>query len=1575
MLRRSYLKLIAVIFSVMTLIVAFFLFIHIEWDIYRKSYSILSSVLEFISFVFFFSVAIILILLFRTLNEEQFAQQRASQMNILIDQSLDAIIGLDSEFRISGWNKGAENLFGFTAQEVIGKVPASTVTNEFVESNRAQIMEQLLKNGYWSEEFWFLNKYRKDIFIWVSISAVKDDAGVQTGFLLLARDKTRSKEAEDAIRHEAFLMRNLSDAVITTDLDFRIKTWNHIAAKLYGWNEEEVIGKTTMEVLTPRYKFDRNEFLKRFFEKGDLTFDGIHHTKDGKELHIQTSASIIRDEAGRNLEILIVLRDTTELIRSRDELKLFNESLTQQVKEKTLELTNVFERVHDAFIALDKNWNYTYVNKKAAELHRKPVQELIGKCIWEIDPASVNSCFYNALKTAMETQQSARVQCHYTITGQWFENLIYPSPEGLSVYYHEITDQKTAEFDLIKSEAQYRTLVENASESIVIAEPDGTYIEANNQVCSLLGYSKEELSKINLFSLFVMSENDPPIRMPEILEGKTIIMERVIRKKDGNLITLELSSKLLPDNRILSMARDITEKNEMQRNLKENEATFRHLFEASADAIMLLADGLFVDCNRHTLEMLGFTSKQEIIGLSPSQISPEKQPDGTPSVDMVRIHVDKALQEGRHLFEWMHKHTDGHGIPVEVLLTPIKLRGKDFVYASCRDITERKKADRLIRENEEKYRLLSDTARDIIVSYDLSFKITHVNKVGLNIFGLTLENAVGRNVKEFMSLEVSGELDDRLQYWIDNATDDKPRLFEFEVLDKDGNKLILEASTSLMRSEENAIGFISICRDITARRRYEEDLRLKEKAIETSISGIGMTDINGNISYVNASICKMWGCTDPAQLLGKNLRDVFEGDRVLQSIQELQTKGYSEGEDTGRRIDGSLFPVFYSANVLFDKDGKPTAMFGSFLDISEQKMAETKIRESEASYRALFENSIDGVIIGDGHGRNLSVNQAICDMLGYTQTELCNLPRERILMPDDMHSLIRLLKERDDKGRSFGELIFRHKDGHPVTTLVSTSEFRDFYGKKLVSVIVHNIEARRKAEQDLKEKLIHIQLLAELAVALSQAQNMDEIYMLALHALKGIINADRVAMLLYDEHSVMRFVASYGISDEYKEKAEGHSPWQRDTKDPQPILVNDAIREPSLLKLLPFIKAEGISALGFVPLLKKGKLMGKFMIYFNEVHEFTDEEIHLAQAIARNISFAIDEKETDISLRASELKYKSLFEKNPIPMWMLSFDEQHHIIDVNEAAVREYGYSRDEFIKMTILDFYNEADAQSIKEDFKIDVNEILTRGVWSSKRKDGSLINVEVYVQDVVLEGKKVRLALCNNVTDKLKAEHDLKESLSQVRELASHLQGIREEERISIAREIHDELGQQLTGLKLEIGSIFRHKEMNEEESIKRQQEAFALLDTAIVTVRNLATRLRPPVLDDLGLKEALLWQSKEFEKRSGILSDFSSNTEAIGLSSSVVTSVFRIYQECLTNVSRHSGADMVETSLQQEQNEMKLTIRDNGRGFDIDKIRDKKTLGILGMKERTQMIGGHYDIVSTIGKGTQVTISFPC
>lgn len=349
-----------------------------------------------------------------------------------------------------------------------------------------------------------------------------------------------------------------------------------------------------------------------------------------------------------------------------------------------------------------------------------------------------------------------------------------------------------------------------------------------------------------------------------------------------------------------------------------------------------------------------------------------------------------------------------------------------------------------------------------------------------------------------------------------------------------------------------------------------------------------------------------------------------------------------------------------------------------------------------------------------------------------------------------------------------------------------------------------------------------------------------------------------------------------------------------------------------------------------------------------------------------------EKRRAEDELKQSEQKYRLLFHSNPMPMWMLSLPE-YKIIEANEATLRQYAYTREEFLALDIFKLRPDEDQEKLQRYTNRNFRGIHYAGVWRHQKKDGTIIYVDVTTFDTYYEGLPVRLVLAIDVTEQHLAEERLKQSYESIRELTDHLNNVREEERMHIAREIHDELGQLLTVLKMDVSWLNKKLSPDPGPVKEKITDLLLLIDTTVKTVRRIASELRPSLLDDLGLVAAMEWHFEEFQKRSGIEGTATLPEEEIPLPDALKIGLFRIFQESLTNVARHSGAKNVAVSLHKNENQLILIIRDNGIGFDVVQNK-KKTLGLIGMRERAEGMGGEYQIDGQSGKGTTVQISVP-
>ena len=259
-------------------------------------------------------------------------------------------------------------------------------------------------------------------------------------------------------------------------------------------------------------------------------------------------------------------------------------------------------------------------------------------------------------------------------------------------------------------------------------------------------------------------------------------------------------------------------------------------------------------------------------------------------------------------------------------------------------------------------------------------------------------------------------------------------------------------------------------------------------------------------------------------------------------------------------------------------------------------------------------------------------------------------------------------------------------------------------------------------------------------------------------------------------------------------------------------------------------------------------------------------------------------------------------------------------------------------------------------------------------KRKDGSDIHVEINASTVSYQGRPGDLVLVRDITERKQAEEALKASRDQLRQLSTHLEAVREEERTSLARDIHDELGQVLTALKIDLAWLSKKLLADQEPLLEKTRSMSKLVDMTIQKVKGISTGLRPGLLDDFGLAAAIEWQAGEFQKLTGTRIEISPKPEDIALNRDRSTTLFRVFQELLTNVARHADATKVKVSLTEEDDKIVLRVTDNGKGISKEQISNPRAFGLLGIRERVRFWQGEFKISGAPGKGTTAVVSIP-
>ena len=443
-----------------------------------------------------------------------------------------------------------------------------------------------------------------------------------------------------------------------------------------------------------------------------------------------------------------------------------------------------------------------------------------------------------------------------------------------------------------------------------------------------------------------------------------------------------------------------------QHSLRDIEARHRLLFESSADAVMVLAPPAwkFVEANAATLRIFGARTRAEMLAAGPWDVSPEQQPDGTPSAAQARVKIEAALRDGSHYYEWTHRRLDGEVFPATVLLARLELVGQTLLQATVRDITSRKRAEQALEQSEARFRAIATAAPDAIVMMDPAGRVTFWNPAAERIFGYAAAEAVGADAHRliapphlrpafeegFRTLQVAG------------LGAQVGQVVEVQALRKDGSLFAAELSISAVRLHDrwHAVGIV---RDVTQQKEttrllMQERILLRKLslAVEQSPASVVITDPAGRIEYVNPKFCALTGY-QPAEVLGQNPRVLKSGETSPEGYAQLwrQIRSGQEwrGELHNRKKNGELYWEFAVISPIKDEAGNTTHFLAVKEDITERKRTEGERNLMEVHLRQAQKlESIGQLAAGIAHEINTPM-QYIGDNIRFLQESFGELRR------------------------------------------------------------------------------------------------------------------------------------------------------------------------------------------------------------------------------------------------------------------------------------------------------------------------------------------------------------------------------------------------------------------------------------------------------------------------------------------------------------------------------------------------------------------------------------------------------
>ncbi|MFQ5704980.1 MAG: PAS domain S-box protein [Gemmatimonadales bacterium] len=774
-----------------------------------------------------------------------------------------------------------------------------------------------------------------------------------------------------------------------------------------------------------------------------------------------------------------------------------------------------------------------------------------------------------------------------------------------------------------------------------------------------------------------------------------------------------------------------------------------------------------------------------------------------------------------------------------------------------------------------------------------------------------------------------------------------------------------------------------------ARQGSELELGSGEQRYKTlarlSPVGVFRTDPAGACLYVNERWCEIAGLSPEEALGGGWVKGLHPDDReriVREWYDAVRENRPFRSEYRFRRGDGVTTWVMGEAVAELGARGEIVGHVGTITDITARKRVEKALRDSESHFRAVFDHAGIGMAVGDLRGRILQCNRAMCAFLGYDSEEIEGLAFEEVTYDGDVAASIPAFRRlaAGEMDRFQLEKRYNRKGGAIVWGRTTVSLVRDAAGDPMCAVaMVEDVTGQKKAEAALRKSEAMLRKAQEIGRIGSWDWDLEK---------NRVTWSDQTFRL-------------FGV---------GPSQFSGSIKDALPAIhpedrskVLEATRAALHGNRILPIEFRILSAEGERVLWGEGEYIGvdagRPTRIFGTVQDVTElkraESVlltrlrqqaavtglgHVALAgapLAELMNEAVREVSGTLGVGLAEV-FELLAEEEALVLragvgWREGLEGRARVgVDSDSQA----GYTLRSNSPVIVTELATETRfLDRLQLDHRVASGaSVVIRGregpfgvlaAHSAERRVFGADDVQF------LEGVANVLA---HAIERKRAEEALDISRTRLRKLAGRLQQVREEERTLMAQEIHDHFGQVLTALKMDLAWLKENRCESEEALEERLDSMIELVDSTVESVRAVSTRLRPAILDDLGLEAAVEWQVCEFARHSGM--DYSLDVRALDvpLESSRATAIFRILQESLTNVARHAEARHVDISMVVENGSMVMQIRDDGRGITQSSVIGGESLGLIGMRERAASFGGEVDIRALPEGGTVVCLTMP-
>lgn len=949
------------------------------------------------------------------------------------------------------------------------------------------------------------------------------------------------------------------------------------------------------------------------------------------------------------------------------------------------------------------------------------------------------------------------------------------------------------------------------------------------------------------------------------------------------------------------------------------------------------------------------------------------------------------------------------------------------------DITERKNIETALRESEERFREVTEHIQEVFwLSDTLKNEVLYVSPAYESIWGRSCESLY-RSPRSWLEAihpeDLERVLEAALTKQAVGAYDE-----EYRIVRPDGSiRWIRDRAYPVHDSSGAVCRIAGVADDITDHKKAEEELqrvrhelerRVEERTaalqasqqrLEMAFHGAGLASWDWHIETGVFSFNERWAqlrgfaAHELAPHISSSTDGIHPDDRPLveENLKACLAGQTPEFEAEMRvRTKANEWTWILNRGRVIERDelGAPARMAGIEIDITVRKRTEEALRESEVRYSSLVSQATDIIYTAGLDGRFTFVNAAACELMGYEEKELLGKHYLELIREDARAKAQQFYRDQlsaqiPSTYYEFPAMTKRGEErwvGQHVRLRLAEGRVAG------VEAITRDITARKVAEQALEERAKCAAFAAEVSLLLNHDEPLDCLLQRCTDAavehlgaaftriwlLKpGDLCADcHKASLCRDRTICLHLHASSGLSTnlngEYRRVPVGALKIGRIAQGQGALFTNDVLNDDRLPNK-SWMKEHGLRSFAGFALMVENQVFGVLGLFSREV--ISEPMRQTIESVCNGLAASIARKQAVAALQASEMRTRAIVESALDAV--VTMDERGIITGWNSQAASMFGYQEQEISGRLLSDTilpprFREAHSTGLQRFLSSGHGPILNRRVEvSALHKDGREFPIELSVTALTIEGRKVFSAFLRDISERKQAERALKEAYEQLRDLTRRLTEAEEVERKRLARELHDEFGQALTGLKFDVAWLTKELSRSTKGAGAAGMKSKAMgmsqaIDGLIQSVRATAASLRPGVLDDLGLVAALEWLATSFHERTGLPCELAIDPSLrdTPVEVALATTIFRGAQELLTNVMRHAHASEVEMRLTVQEDHLILTVRDNGRGLRPEQWKEGRSLGLRGLHERVKLVGGGVKIVSSPHTGTEVTISLP-